>query len=162
MDPPAPVLETPPSQEEITKRIEEAEQLGQLERSPKSSPIWYLAQMAVEAGPSTLGGEEPACKKFQPTVGGKAPRRNSCSCTAEEAPKVLTGDSCSSWDLPVPKEHGGPYSENALLMASLQDSPRSGQIWLVLPGMHHFVSAGSCRGIFGWASGRCQLLCHTC
>ena len=61
--PPAPVLETPPSQEEIMKRVEEVEQLGHAGRSLESSPAQQLAQMAVEAGPSTLGGEEPAHKK---------------------------------------------------------------------------------------------------
>ena len=71
--PPALVLETPPSQEEITKRIEEAEQLGQVGRSPKSSPTQQLAQMPAEAGPSTLGREEPAHKKLWPTMEGKAP-----------------------------------------------------------------------------------------
>ena len=34
-----------------------------------------LAQMAAEAGPSTLGGEEPAQRKLRPTVGGKAPQK---------------------------------------------------------------------------------------
>ena len=29
--------------------------------------------MAVEAGPSALGKEEPVRRKLQPTVGGKAP-----------------------------------------------------------------------------------------
>ena len=49
-------------------------------------------------------------------------------CTNEEAPKVLTGDSFSLQDLPVSKEHGAPHLEIALLVASPQDSPRSGQI----------------------------------
>ena len=44
-------------------------------RSPQSLPTQRLAQMAAEAGPSTLGGEEPARKKLHPTVGGKAPRK---------------------------------------------------------------------------------------
>ena len=89
---PVPLLETPPSQEEIIKRIEEAEQLGQVGRSLQSSPTWQLAQMAVEARPSTLGGEEPVHKKLWPTVGGKAPPEGILAgCTTEEAPKVLAG-----------------------------------------------------------------------
>ena len=72
-------------------------------------------------------------------------------CPTEEAPKVLTGDSGSSQDPPVPKEHRAPHSEKALLMASLQDSPRSGQVCPALPSTCHLVSAGGCRGIFGWA-----------
>ena len=39
-------------------------------------------------------------------------------CTTEEALKVLTGNSGSWQDPPVPKEHGAPYLEIALLMAS--------------------------------------------
>ena len=31
--------------------------------------------MAAEAGPPKLGGEEPACKKLHPTIGGKAPQK---------------------------------------------------------------------------------------
>ena len=38
VDPQAPVLETPPSQEELNKRIEEVEQLEQVGRSPESLP----------------------------------------------------------------------------------------------------------------------------
>ena len=46
-------------------------------RSPQSLPTQQLAQMAAEAGTSTLDGEEPAPKKLHPTVGGKAPRKSS-------------------------------------------------------------------------------------
>ena len=60
------------------------------------------------------------------------------------------------------KEHRAPHSEKALLMASPQDSPRSGQIWPVLPSTCHLVFAGRCGGIFGWAHGRLEPLCHTC
>ena len=95
--------------------------------------------------------------------GGKAPlERILVGCTTTKAPKVLAGDIGSSWNLLVPKEHRAPYSEIVLLMASLWDSPWSGQIWPMLPGTCHIVSAGSCRGIFGWASGRYQPLYHTC
>ena len=44
-------------------------------QSPLSLPTQQLAQMAVEARPSKLGGEEPTYKKLQPTVGGKAPQK---------------------------------------------------------------------------------------
>ena len=47
--------------------------VGGVGRSPPSLPTQQLAQMAVEAGPSMLGGEEPAHKKLCPTMGGKAP-----------------------------------------------------------------------------------------
>ena len=52
VDPPVPVLEMPPSQEE------------QVGRSLELSPTKQLAQMAAEARPSMSGGEEPAHKKL--------------------------------------------------------------------------------------------------
>ena len=60
-------------------------------------------------------------------------------CTTEEAPKVLTRDSGSSQDLPFPKEHGAPYLETTLLMASPQDSPWSGQIYVYLFFQAHAI-----------------------
>ena len=62
--------------------------------------------MAVEAGPSTLGGVEPARRNLQPTVGGKTPQKEFLKAgESEEAPKVLTRDHGPLQDLPVPKEH---------------------------------------------------------
>ena len=87
VDPPPTVLETLPSQEEITKKIEEEEWLGQVGRSPESSPTQQLAQMAAEAGPSMLGGEEPAYKKLWPTVGGKAPQNGFLQATSPKKPQ---------------------------------------------------------------------------
>ena len=69
--PPSLALESPLGPEEIIRRI--AESLEEVGRSPQSLPTQMLAQMAVEAGPSTSGREEPAHKKLQPTMGGKAP-----------------------------------------------------------------------------------------
>ena len=53
----------------------EAEQLEGVGRSPSSLPTQQLAQIAVQAGPSTSGKEEPVRRKLQPTVGGKAPQK---------------------------------------------------------------------------------------
>ena len=53
----------------------EAEQLEGVGRLPSSSPTQQLAQMAVEARPSMLGGKEPARRKLLHTVGGKAPQK---------------------------------------------------------------------------------------
>ena len=50
--------------EEVEKWVEEARQLEQLGRSPLSLPTGQLAQMAVGARPSTLGGEEPIRRKL--------------------------------------------------------------------------------------------------
>ena len=72
---PSTAQEAPPEAGEIMGRIAEAEQLEGVERSPLSLPTWQLSQMAVEARPSKSGGEEPACKKICPTVGGKAPQK---------------------------------------------------------------------------------------
>ena len=72
---PSPVQETPLEASEIMRRIAEAEQLEGVGRSLPSLPIWKLAQIAAEAGPSMLGREDPVRKKLWPTVGGKAPQK---------------------------------------------------------------------------------------
>ena len=74
---PAHKEEAPQTLGEMEKRRAEAEKLEDIGRSLESSPTQQLAQMAVEAGPSMLGGEEPARKKLWLTMGGKAPQRNS-------------------------------------------------------------------------------------
>ena len=60
----SPAQETPLGPEEMIKCIAEVEQLEEVGRSPQSLPTQQLAQMATEARPSTLGGEEPAHKKL--------------------------------------------------------------------------------------------------
>ena len=59
--------------EEAEKWVEEARRLEDVGRSLSSLPSQQLAQMAAEAWPSTLGKEEPARRRLQPTMGGKAP-----------------------------------------------------------------------------------------
>ena len=59
--------------EEVEKQVEEVRWLEDVGRSPLLLLTQQLAQMAAEAGPSTLGQEEPTRRKLQPTVGGKAP-----------------------------------------------------------------------------------------
>ena len=73
--PPTPVKEAPSQVEKIMRRIVQVGQLKGVGRSPSSLLTQQLAQIAVEAGPSTLGGEEPARRKLQPTMGGKAPQK---------------------------------------------------------------------------------------
>ena len=55
------------------RRIVEAGQLEGEVRSSLSLLTLQLAQMAVEAGPSMLGKEEPVRRMLWPTVGGKTP-----------------------------------------------------------------------------------------
>ena len=71
--PPVPDVEAPPTLGEMERRKVETEKLEEVRRSPELSLTQQVAQMDAEAGPSTLGGEEPARKKLQLTVGGKAP-----------------------------------------------------------------------------------------
>ena len=73
---PSPVREVEQMMEEAERQVEEARQLEEVGQSLSSLPTQQLAQMAAEAGPSALG-EEPAKRKLHPTMGGKAPRRNS-------------------------------------------------------------------------------------
>ena len=71
--PPVPEMEAPPTPKEIEKRMAEAEKLEEVGRLLESSPTQQLAQMAVKAGPSSLGGKELAQSKLRLTIGGKAP-----------------------------------------------------------------------------------------
>ena len=54
----APAEEAPPTPGEIEGMKVEAEKLEEVGRSPELSPTQQLGQMAAEAGPSTLDGEE--------------------------------------------------------------------------------------------------------
>ena len=70
----SPMREVAQVMEGVLRRVEEANRLAEAGRSPSSLPTQQLVQMAAEARPSALG-EEPARRKLQPTVGGKAPRK---------------------------------------------------------------------------------------
>ena len=50
--------------EEAERWVEEARRLEDVGRSLSSLPTQQLAQMAAEAGPSTLGVEEPTRRKL--------------------------------------------------------------------------------------------------
>ena len=83
----------------------------------------------LEARPSKLGGEDPVCKKLQPTMGGKTPWKEFLQAGKVKKPRrYWPGTVALPNDLAVPKEHRAPYLETLLLVASPQDSPRSGQI----------------------------------
>ena len=78
--------------------------VGGVGQSPSSLPTQQLAQMAAEAGPSKSGREEPACKKFWPTMGGKAPPKEFLwACQVKKAQKVLAWDSCPLQDMQFQK-----------------------------------------------------------
>ena len=70
---PSPRREVGKQMEEAEKQVEEAKWLEDVGRSPSSLLTQQLAQMAAEARPSMSGQEEPARRKLQPTMGGKAP-----------------------------------------------------------------------------------------
>ena len=62
---PSPMREEEERQmEEAEKWVEEARRLEDVGRSPSSWPTQQLAQMAVEAGPSASGKEEPVRRKL--------------------------------------------------------------------------------------------------
>ena len=71
---PSPMREEEKKLEEAERWVEEARWLEDVGRSPSSLPTQQLAQMAAETRPSALG-EEPVRMKLQPTVGGKAPKK---------------------------------------------------------------------------------------
>ena len=81
-EPPAPTdpgqpttAEAPPTMGEVERRRIEVRKLEEVGRLLELSPTQQLAQMATEAGLSTLAGEEPARKKLWLTMGGKSPRK---------------------------------------------------------------------------------------
>ena len=67
---PSPVKESSPRREvekrveEADKQVEEARQLEDMGRSPSLLLTQQLAQVAADARPSTLGGEEPVRRKL--------------------------------------------------------------------------------------------------
>ena len=77
----------------------------------------------------------------------KCPTRNSSRLARSRRPRstglaqFLFGRSGSS-----KRAHSSLFG-NSPLTVSLRDSPRSGQIWLALPGECYYMPAGSCRGI---------------
>ena len=89
-----------PSQEEM-RRERQLEGLEAVGRSPRSSSMWLLTQMAAEVGPSTTS-TEASC--IRPTVGGRPPTKFHKG-GVEEAPEVLAGDGSSPQDMPVPEEY---------------------------------------------------------
>ena len=60
---PSPMREEEKRLEEAERWVEEARQLEDVGRSPSSLPTQQLAQMAAEAGSSSVG-EEPVQRKF--------------------------------------------------------------------------------------------------
>ena len=70
----SPVREVAQVMEGVLGQVEEANRLAEGGQSLSSSPTQQLVQMVAEAGPSALG-EEPARRKLQPTMGGKAPQK---------------------------------------------------------------------------------------
>ena len=149
--------------EEAEKCVEEVRRLENVGRSPSSSPTQQLAQMAVEAGPSMLGQEEPVRRKLWPTVGGKAPQKEFLQAGKVKKTRKYQPGTVALWEIQwFQKSTKLLIRKLPLLVVSLQGSPWSRQIWLELPREHHHMPAGSCRSIYGWSHGRCQPLCHTC
>ena len=127
-----------------------------------SSRTQQLVQMAVEAGPSKSGSEEPACKKLQPTMGGKAPQKKFLWAGQVKKPRRYWPGTVALheiWHFHKSRAHD---LETPLLVASLWDNHTSRQMWHALPGAHYYIPARSCRGIYSRPHGRCKPLHHSC
>ena len=148
--------------DEMVKQVEEAGQLEEVGWSLSSLLTRQLAQMAAEDWAICLRGA--ACpKEALPYCQGQGPTERVPEGRAgKEAQEVLAWHSCPSRDLAVSEEHWTLNLEAPLLTASPWDSPSSGQKRPVLPGEHHHMPAGGCRGIFGVSFGRRQPMCHSC
>ena len=94
---------------EMKNRVK-AEKLEEVGRSLESLPTWQLAQMAVEAGPSTSGRDEPVRKKLWLTVGGKAPQKEILQARKVKKPlEVPARDGDVPWDLSISEKYRPPY-----------------------------------------------------
>ena len=62
-------------QGEMQQRREEVKKLEWVGRSPESSQMRQLAEMAAKVEPLISAGKEPTWKKLQLIMGGKVPRK---------------------------------------------------------------------------------------
>ena len=112
--------------------------------------------------PYMLDGEEPAHKKLWPTVGGKDPQKEFLlAALLKKTWKYQLGivALCKiCWFQKSKELHIQKLPFSWLVHEIALEVGKSDLHFQV----HHIVSARSCRDIFGWASGRCQPLCHTC
>ena len=84
--------EAPPTPGEIKRRKMEAEKLEEVGRSPVSLFIQHLAQMAVEARPSTFGWEAASQKEVLTDHRGQgSPEGIPTGQESEEAPEEAAG-----------------------------------------------------------------------
>ena len=124
---------------------------------------WLLAQMAVEDGPSTSGGEEPAQRKLRPTIGGKALQKEFLKASKVEKPQRywpgMMALHAICW---FQKSADVLICKLIFFTSSLWYHPWSRVLWYALPDACHFDCAGSCRGIFGLAPGRYLPMHHSC
>ena len=93
-EPPVPDVEASPTLSEIERRRAEAETLEEVGRSLELSLTQQLDQMAAEAGPSMLGGEDTARRKLMTDHGKQgSPEGIPEGQKSEEALEVLARDS---------------------------------------------------------------------
>ena len=156
-------MEAPPTLKEMEWRMVEAEKLGEVGRLPELSPTWQLAQVAMEAGPSTLGEKELelAQKKNWPWE-VKLLRKSSRRPVRWRSPKGTNWGWWLSARSADSRKYRSPHLQTTLFAFSPWNSPWSRALWYVLPGAHHIDSAGSFRSIFGWAPRRHQPTHHSC
>ena len=121
---------------EVERRREEVRKLEELGRLLESSPTQQLAQMAAEAGPSTLAGG--GSQKETPTNHGRQGSQKGVSedQTITQAPEVLTGIVALHEICQCQKSTELLIWQTSLLMSGLQNSPRIKKIIHALPGAH--------------------------
>ena len=132
--------------EEAEKWVEEARRLEDVGRSPSchcwpnSWPRWlWRLDHLLWLRRSQSGGSSDLL------LGGKAPQKEFLQAGKVKNTRKYQPGTVALWEIQaVPKEHWGPHQETPLLAVSPWDSPRSGQVWLVLQREHHHMPAGSC------------------
>ena len=152
---PSPAQEAPLEAGKILRRIAEAEQLegwGGCHHhcQPKSWPrwLWRLGHLC-QVGRSQPGGSSDLPWE------AKSPGRNSSRMARSRKPRSTNQVQLPSVKSGSSKRAQSSYLEIPLLLVTLPDSPRSGQIWFVLPGVHYYMPTARCRGIYSRPHGRC-------
>ena len=159
---PSPMREEEKRLEEAERWVEEARWLEDVGRSPSLLPPWQLAQMAAEARPSAWG-EEPVRRKLQPTMGGKAPWKEFLQAGKVKKTRKYWPHTAALQGIQQFQKSTELLIRKLPFSGLVHEIAREvGKYGLVLPGEHHYMPAGSCRGICGWSHGRCQPLHHTC
>ena len=146
---------------EVEQRREELKKLEWVGRFPEASLTRQLAEMAAKVGPLTSAGEEPAQKKLQLIMGGKAPKKEFLKAGQLKKPQRYQPGIVALCEI-----HQFQKSTEILickfpfLCLVCEIAQEVGKYDMCFQGACSPDSAGSCRVLSGWPLGRCQPMCY--